>query len=73
MYTQLKAAQGLWACIAASLPDELSASAQQQIAAIASYMENATGISNAVYANGQLAKAVQAMEALMAMLDITCE
>lgn len=71
--TQLKAAQGLWACITASLPDELSASAQEQIAAIASYMENATGISNAVYANGQLAKAVQAMEELMAMLDITCE
>lgn len=71
--TQLKAAQGLWACITASLPDELSVSAQEHIAAIAGYMENATGISNAVYANGQLAKAVQAMEELMAMLDITCE
>jgi hypothetical protein len=70
--TQLGKAQAIWDCISESLPEALSGDEVQSIELISTYMGNASSISNAVYASGQLAKAAAAMEQLMDHLGIQC-
>ncbi len=70
--TQLSNANTIWNCIAENLPEEIPAEVQEMIEEAQTHMANATSLSNPIYSNGELVKAIKLMENISEALGCEC-
>jgi hypothetical protein len=66
--TQLANALEAWGELSEQLPDEPSDEMSELIERIQVHMQNATGLTNPVYASGELSKALSLMAELSALM-----
>jgi len=66
--TQLANTLAMWTELSEQLPEEPTDEMAELIERIQAYMQNASGLTNPIYASGQLSKAVEAMGQLSALL-----
>lgn len=68
MRTQLAAAHEAWSELSADLPEEPTDEMNVLVNKIQEHMQNATGLTNPVYASGELAKALKNMNSLSTLV-----
>ncbi|MHC1605081.1 MAG: hypothetical protein ACXQTP_03825 [Candidatus Methanofastidiosia archaeon] len=68
----LTEASALWDCIAANMPEEITADVQEMIDEVQAHMTNATSLSNPIYSSGELVKAINLMKNLIDTLELPC-
>jgi len=69
MRTQLAHASAAWDALSEQIPDEPTDEMTSLIEGIQAHMQNATGLTNPVYASGELSKARALMEELAMLLE----
>jgi predicted outer membrane repeat protein len=69
MRTQLASVGDAWNELAESLPEEPDEDMTHLIECIQGHMQNASGLTNSVYASGELARALELMNELSTMLE----
>ena len=62
----------MWNCILAQLPEEVPEDVATLIESVQSFMNGAITLSNPIYANGQLSKAIEQMGLIQDSFDIDC-
>jgi len=69
---KLRQVTEMWECILSNLPEELSDEHEQLIDSVQTFMNGAITLTNPIYANGQLAKALEKMSQIEEAFDIHC-
>jgi len=67
--TQLASATDAWSELSTQLPEELTEEMTSLVEGIQGHMQNATGLTNPVYSSGELARALELMDELSALID----
>ena len=62
----------MWACLMEELPTEVSEEVESLLEDVQEHMENATVLSNPIYANGELIKAMALMKQINDEFDCGC-
>lgn len=70
--TQLARANSIWNCISENLPGEIPAGFQAMINEAQIHMANAASLSNPIYSNGELVRAISIMEDINKALELNC-
>ncbi len=65
-------ANTIWSCIAENLPEEIPEDVQEMIGQAQEHMANAASLSNPIYSNGELVKAIKLMENISEALGCEC-
>ncbi|MHC1604730.1 MAG: hypothetical protein ACXQTP_01985 [Candidatus Methanofastidiosia archaeon] len=60
--TRLANANAMWRCISENLPGGIPADVQEMIEEVQAHMVNIISLSNSIYLNGELVKAINIME-----------
>ncbi len=69
---QYNTANELWTCIVTCLPEEIPEDVQEMIDEAQAHMANATSLSNPIYSNGELVKAIKLMKNISEALGCEC-
>jgi len=70
--TNLSKANSMWACLMEELPTEVSEDVEALLDDVQEHMENASVLSNPIYANGELIKAMALMKQINDEFDCGC-
>jgi len=70
--TQYNTANELWACVVTCLPEEVPEDVQEMIGQAQEHMANAASLSNPIYSNSELVKAIKLMENISEALGCEC-
>jgi len=62
----------MWDCISENLPEEVPVDVQTMRQQAQTHMANATSLSNPIYSNGELVKAIKLMEKVDEALGCGC-